>query len=46
MKDFLQSALVLCPAATFALELPENTAGGVRWLTENGFIIRETKAWQ
>ena len=46
MKDFLQSALVLCPAATFALELPENTAGGARWLTENGFIIRETKAWQ
>ena len=46
MKELLQKALALCPAATFALEVPENTARGARWLAENGFITGETKAWQ
>ena len=46
MKELLQKALALCPAATFALEVPENTARGARWLAENGFITGERKAWQ
>ena len=44
MKKFLEKALVLCPGATFTLELPEDTARGVLWLSENGFIPKETKA--
>ena len=42
MKEFLQRALALCPAATFTLELQEDTARGARWLFENGFITKET----
>ena len=42
MKEFLQRALALCPAATFTLELQEDTARGARWLLENGFITKET----
>ena len=42
MKDFLQRALALCPAATFTLELQEDTARGARWLLDNGFITKET----
>ena len=30
MKEFLQKALALCPAATFTLELQEDTARGAR----------------
>lgn len=41
MKALLERALTLCPAATFALELPENAAQGARWLSENGFIRKE-----
>lgn len=44
MKEFLQRALALCPAATFTLELQEDTARGARWLLENGFITKETNA--
>lgn len=44
MKEFLQRALALCPAATFTLELQEDTARGARWLFENGFITKETNA--
>ena len=42
MKEFLQRALALCPAATFTLELQEDTARGARWLLDNGFITKET----
>ena len=42
MKKFLQRALALCPAATFTLELQEDTARGARWLLDNGFITKET----
>lgn len=42
MKEFLQKALALCPAATFTLELQEDTARGARWLLDNGFITKET----
>ena len=44
MKEFLQKALALCPAATFTLELQEDTARGARWLLDNGFITKETNA--
>ena len=44
MKEFLQRALALCPAATFTLELQEDTARAARWLLENGFITKETNA--
>ena len=41
MRGVLERALALCPAASFALELPENTAAGALWLAENGFITKE-----
>ena len=44
MKEFLEKALALCPGATFALELPEDTARGALWLEENGFSPKETNA--
>ena len=44
MKELLEKALALCPGATFTLELPEDTARGALWLTENGFIPKETNA--
>ena len=39
-----ERVLALCPAATFTLELQEDTARGARWLLDNGFITKETNA--
>ena len=37
MKDLLEKAYLLCPNATFTLELMEAEAS-VRWMEDNGLI--------